>query len=403
MARYSYKKITKENKLIGGLINAFSKSSALRELRNNGSTVLFVLRDDVPFWKRDMPLPSFGMSTMERILFFRNTAVMLASGVSLIEALHTLEEQMRSSSTKKAMKKMSEDVANGQALSAAMGKFKRYFSEYLIETVNLGEVTGELSDTLDRVSTNLEKDYELRRKVVGAIAYPVIVILVMLAVIFILITFVLPKIAELFDEVNAELPFLTKVLINTSVFVVTYPYIIAGIIATIVTAFIFAGRTKRGRLIIHGSYLRIPIIGGLLKEFNLAQFFRSMDSMVSAGISLVKAVEVSKKTLRNEVYRTTLESVHPALTHGVQLSEALKPFPHIFPTQTQKIIKVGEQSGRFDETFKRITGFFERAVQHKTQMLTVLIEPVLVIFIGVFVGGLALSIFMPIYQISTVL
>ena len=358
MARYSYKKITKENKLKSGFVSAFSKRSAQIELAKDGSTVLFVLRDDIPVWKRDWPLPSFGMSTFEKILFFRNSAAMLASGLSLNEALDTLEDQMRTGATKKAMKKMAEDISNGKSLSSAMSRFNRYFSEYLVETVRLGEITGELSDTMDRVSTNLEKDYELRRKVVGAIAYPAVVVIVMIAVIFVLMTMVLPKIAELFDELGAKLPLITRMLINSSVFVVTYPYVIGGVIFAIIAAFYFIRRNRRGRFIIHSAYLKIPVFGGLLKEFNLAQFFRSMESLISSGISVVKAVEVSKKTLRNEAYRVALESVHPALLYGVPLSDALKPFPHIFPTQTRKIIRVGEQSGRFDETFKKISGFF---------------------------------------------
>jgi type IV pilus assembly protein PilC len=364
---------------------------------------LLVSRERGSLFKKEIAMPAFRMSPFEKILFFRNLSAMVSAGLSLNESLYILEEQVRSHGVKKAIRQMAKDVANGQTLSHAMSKHKRFFSEYLVESVNLGEVAGALTDTLDRISVDLEKNYELRRKVYGAIAYPLTVIAVMIIVVITLMVYVLPKIAELFSEVDADLPLPTQVLLSASNFIGSHPFLLSTIVIVSVIGFMFSLKIEKVRLVVHGLILRTPILGGLILEYNLAQFFRSLESLVVSGTSLVKSVEVAKKTLRNKQYHRALTSVHRVILHGVPLSEALKPHRFLFPTQTQRIIKVGEQTGRFEETFKRVTDYFERSVNHKTQMLTVLIEPILMIVIGVVVGGLALSIFLPIYQISTVL
>ena len=154
---------------------------------------------------------------------------------------------------------------------------------------------------------------------------------------------------------------------------------------------------------IHYLILRIPLFGPLIKEYNLILFFRSLELLFSSGISFVYAVEIAKKTTTNDVYKKTLESIRPLLLHGVPLTAAIAPFTFLFSKQTQKIIWIGEKTGKLEESLNRLTGYYERSVDYKTRMLTILIEPILMIIIGIVVGGLALSIFMPIYGLIKVI
>lgn len=400
MATFTYKLVTKENKLSGGVISAFSKARAKETLSKNGSTIIFIAHDKTssPFYK-ELSV-SFGFKKIEKIFFFRNLATMISAGLSLATALEILVEQMKNKGVKKAIMAMSGEVKNGKKLSESMKKHPKYFSDYLVESIAVGEITGKLSDTMDRISTDLERDYELSKKVQGALAYPVIVIVVMVAVIIAVSTMILPQIAKLFEELNAPLPLITKVLLNTTVFMKSHPYFISLSLFGIITLFYFIYKSRRGRYAVHRAFLKLPIFGELIKEFNLARFFRALESLMMSGVSLVRSVDIAKKTLKNDVFKKTLETIHPVLLHGSPLSEVLKPFPHLFPMQTRRIVEVGEKTGKLEEVFLRINAHYERAVQHKTHVMASLIEPFLIVAIAVVVGGLAVSVFMPIYQVA---
>ncbi|MDP2676661.1 MAG: type II secretion system F family protein [bacterium] len=401
MATFTYKLITKEKRMQTGRTEAPSDKKAREGLEKNGAKVFYLLREKKPGFLDKVFSFSFGFSPMERIHFFRNMAAMTESGLLLTQSFRVFEEQTQKYNHKKIFAKMRSDMENGKKLSHAMSNFPRYFSDFTVETINVGEVTGTLTATLDRISVDLEKNHELRRKVVGAITYPLVVMAVMMVVLLVMVLYVLPQITDLFAELNAELPVLTRIILLGSSFVLRHIYLIGAIVAGAVIAFILLMRRARFRYGTHYLILKTPIFGNLIREYNLAQFFRALESLIASGVSLIDSVEIAKKTLNNDVYRKALEETKSVLSHGVPLSEALKPYPHIFPIQTQRIVEVGEQAGRYEKTFARIHTYFERSINHQTQMLTTLLEPILMIVIGVVVGALALSIFLPIYQVST--
>ncbi|MDO8558298.1 MAG: type II secretion system F family protein [bacterium] len=402
MSSFAYKIVTKENKVLEGEVDAPSKIKAEEKFRQEGSTVLFVSPKKTSLFAKELSMPSFGFPITERIFFFRNLATMLGAGLSLADAMRVLEEQARSSGVKKAIVTIIHDVENGRRFSDAMRKFPNFFSDFLIEAIHVGELTGQLADTLDRISTDLEHDHDLRRKVQGAMAYPLVVLTVMTGVVITLTGFVLPKIADLFKELNAPLPMPTRILLGGSGFIRSSPFAVIGVFAALAVGLFLLWKNKKGRYFIHYAFLKIPVFGDMLREFNLARFFRALESLFASGISLVRSVEIAKKILKNDVYRQALDGAHPILIHGAPLSDALKLHPFLFPTQTRRIIEVGERTGKLEEIFRRVTSYYERALHHKTQMLASLIEPVLIVFIGVVVGGLALSVFLPIYQATSV-
>ncbi len=403
MPKFTYRLITKKDKIKEGTISALSKKKAEEKLSGDGSTILLLSREGSSFLKTDLLSFITGFSQSERIIFFRNLSIMIQSGLSIAEALGILSEQVKSSKVKKAITKIANEVRDGKKLSESMARYPKYFPEYLTETVNMGNVSGRLSEVLDRISDDLEKDYELKRKISAAIAYPVIVTVAMLAVAVGLSFFILPLIEELFVEFGAPLPFLTRIILSGGKFLRAYPFIILGVMAGIIVFFSLLLKNERGRYAVHYLFLKFPVFGDLIKEYHLVLFFRSIESVVMSGMSLAEAVKIAKKTLTNDVFKKALDNIYPNLIHGTPLSETLAPFSSLFPVQTQRIVAVGERTGASEEIFKRITGHYERSVDYKTRMMTVLIEPMLIAMLGVVIAGLALSIFLPIYQVANVI
>jgi len=404
MAKYYYKVVDKKNKVVSGSIKAIFKRQARKKLEQQGSTVLFVIPDKSSRWSL-RSLPFFGrFSVPERIAFFRNLASMVAAGMSVADALRVAKDQYPNKQTQKMIGSMVADIENGKRLSVAMkGVSKKYFSEFLVEAVNVGEVAGRLTDTLDRISEDLQYEYDLRRKVKASLAYPVIVIFVMIIVMIVMMVYVLPQIASLFKELKANLPLPTRVLLAISGFVQkNYWFIIAAMVFLVAGVFAMT-RIKKTRYFIHYFFLKMPVFGKLIKETNLSLFFRSLEALFASGISLLKSIEVSKKALKNDVYKKTLYSISPILLHGTSLSEVFKPYPFLFPVQLQRMVEVGEKTGKLEESFKRLSYYYDKSVRHRTEMLTATIEPIILVIAGISVGFIALSIFLPIYQSSQIL
>jgi type IV pilus assembly protein PilC len=311
-----------------------------------------------------------------------------------------LEDQARTKKGKNIIRSIFKDIENGHKLSEGMEKFPKCFPPYLVEIIKVGEVSGELSDTLDNISINLERDYEISKKVVGAMMYPLIVISLMFIVMGVLIIYVLPQIAGLYNELGSTLPLPTRVLLESSNYLKTHPFQISGIVLLISAIIVALLRTKRGHYIFHYIMLRLPFFGELIKEFNLVRFFRGLEALFKSGVSIVNSIKIAKKTLKNDVYLRSIEGMEPILVHGVPLTDVLKPLPFLFPLQIQHMVEVGEQAGKFDVTFKHVVMYYERSINHKINTMNSFLEPALIVIVGFMVGALALSIFLPIYQVS---
>jgi len=399
MAKFSYKLVTKNGQIKTGSISALTKKGAKKALSKDSSIVIFISPKDRAFWQKEIPFLWSGFSSTEKINFFRNVSMMNSSGLSIVEALTISSEEIKSNKVKKAIKVMADNTMNGQKLSKTMEQFPKYFSQDIIETVNMGEVSGELSQTLDRIATDLEKNAEIKRRIVSASMYPLIIISAMVVVVTILLFYVLPEIGKVYQELDVTLPLSTKILLTIGSFLTLHLYTLLLIIGCIMVLSFFLLKIKKIHYTLHYLMLRIPIFGNLIKEYNLLLFFRSIVSLIKSGVSLVDSVDIAKKTIKNDVYEKVFENVQPILLRGVPLSDILISFPFLFTTQTRKIIEVGEKTGKLNDSFGRIINYYENSVEYKTKMMTTLIEPVLMLILGIVVGGLAISVFLPIYNL----
>ncbi len=403
MAKFYYKLLNKDSRIEEGTVSALTKGGSKKKLAKEGSTLIFIIPEKLSLLKKNISLPIFGFKPAEKINFFRNLAAMNSAGVSMTEALEILSEQVKSKKLSRAILDIAENVRNGQRLSKAMAEYPRYFSDFMVETVNMGDLSGRLTDTLERISIDLEKDDELKKKVKGALAYPSVIVVLMLIIAIGLIIFVLPDIEKLFLEMEVPLPLVTKAFLSLGRFITMNPIVLSLALIGLIIFFIFLYRSKKGHYFFNSLSLKVPIMGPLIRDYNLVLFFRSMESLIKSGISIVHAAEVAGKTVTNDVYKKAVQSIHPILLYGVPFTDTLKPFPHLFPVQTQKIIKVGEKAGQMEKTLRKTTEYYEKLVDYKTRMMTVLIEPILMVILGLVVAALALSIFLPIYQLASVM
>jgi len=398
MAQFIHKVVNKEGKVIEGSISAITKGLAKKKLEKEGLTVIFLDRKESSFsWRRILSY-FIRFSPQDRIAFFRNLGTMLAAGVPIAETLRVIAKQSRSHRAETNIMAIVADIENGKQLSAAMKKFPALFSPFLVETVSVGELSGRLNETLDRISNNLESDFELQREVQSQMAYPAVVIVVMLSVLVLMTTYVLPKIASLFSELQLQLPLPTRILLAGGIFVQNYFLFIAGGIAAFIIFSFFILKSKVIHYALHYFLLRLPIFGEIIKESNLVLLFRSLESLMASGVSFPRAIEVTEKTLTNDVYRKSLEQMRPWLLQGINFSDSLKRFPFLFPAESQSMIEIGGRTGRLEESFVHVTSYYERSLRNRAKTMTSLIEPILMLVVGLVVGFIALSIFMPIYQ-----
>jgi len=401
MSLYKYKIITPDRQVQQGQKKGLLSFLVRRSLEKEGNVVIYVKPASASVLSGLNVSLTVSMTKIQRILFFRNLSMMLDSGIALSTALSSMASQEKRSGLRTVLQTVQADVSNGGKLSVALAKFPSIFPVHMTKLIEVGEESGTLSETLDRISLDLEHAYHLHRKVIGAITYPLIIIAFMILAAVLLVVVVLPQITVLFAELDAELPLATRILQSAGVFIATYPlHLIAGLVS-IVVAFSLALRNQRFRLIVHATILRIPVFGNLIREYTLSVFTRSLATLLSSGVTFVQALEIVKGTIKNESYIQVIETIHPLVLQGGSFSDTMQSAPFHFPEQLRYLVEVGEDTGKMRISFEKAAAHYDRSVVFQTQMLTTVIEPILMIVAGIMVGFLAYSIFGPLYGVSS--
>jgi type IV pilus assembly protein PilC len=401
MFTYTYKVVSKDRGSYEDTARAWSSWWLRRTLRKKGLIVVAIHRKYAARASMISLAHVASMSSYTQILFFRNFSMMLESGITISHALETLANQVKGMGVRDAIGKIRHDVMNGRTLSSSMEKVPRLFPRHIVKTIEVGERSGALATTLDRISVDLEKNYELRRKVIGAIAYPVIILIFMIITAFLLVIFVLPQLTAMFNELGAPVPPMTLYLQSVGTFILAYPLQLAGAALAAFVAFTLLMRIRSVRHVVHRTFLQVPIFGPLVLEYNLIRLTRALNTLVASGITFTHAIESSKGTLNNEAFKCALERIYPIVLHGGSFSDAISTHPYLFPDQLRQMVIVGEQSGRLGFALEKVSVHYERSVQFQTQMLTTVIEPILMLIAGVLVGSLAYSMFAPLYSVTS--
>jgi len=340
------------------------------------------------------------VSLDQKAIFSKNLSLMLKSGLTINESLRIAQDSTPGK-LKRIISKILKSIESGRSLSESFSQYPRVFPSIFISATNAGEESGTLIENLENISRQLEKEKELSSKIKGAMLYPLVILVASFVLGMAMVFLVLPKITPLFEGLKIDLPLTTRALISFSNSVQSHGiFLFSGIIVFVFLVIYFL-RMKFSKPFVHWFILRIPIIKKIAKSSNLARFSRTLAMLLKSGVSIDKALSIMKKTTNNYYYKKSLNKISQDIKKGTRLSDNLELFQNLFPIMLVKMIKVGEESGRFEETLFYLADYYELEVDAATKSLSTAIEPFLLVVIGLVVGFLALSIITPIYDITS--
>ena len=349
--------------------------------------------------KPKISLPFLGkVSLKEKMFFTRNLQVMISSGLPLPRAIDTLSLQTKSKKFKKTLSDIKEDIIKGKSFSDALAVFPDVFSEVFQSMVKVGEEAGTLEEVLKILAQQMEKENELKSKIMGAMIYPAVIICAMIGVGIMMLVMVVPKLAEIFEDLQIELPVTTKLVITLGIFLVEKWYLVILILIFFVFVFSQILKTKKGKEILDVFLLKAPIISPIIRESNSATVVRTLSSLIASGVPLVRSLEIVAGTLGNIHFKSAMVEAVEKVRKGEKLSEALKPHQNIYPPIVVQMIAVGEETGETSNVLAKLADFFEGEVGRATENLASVIEPVIMIIVGAAIGFFAISIIQPIYS-----
>lgn len=341
------------------------------------------------------------ISLKEKLFFVQHLGLMLKSGISLARALKTLADQSENKHFKQVLLDVASRVEKGSSFAEALESYRKVFGDLFLSMIDAGELSGKLEEVLKQLFIQMKKEHQLISKVKGALTYPAVILFAMLGIGTFMLVVVVPKITAMFDEMDAQLPLATKILIGVSDAIVNngIMVLIGVIIFTIVCVKIL--RTYRGKYIFQAILLKSPIFGTIIKKINLARFSRNISSLLKTDIMIVKTFQITANVLGNLHYKKALDDMAQMIKQGGKLNETVKAYPHLFTPVVVQMIAIGEETGELDNILMELAEFYEEEVDLIMENLPTIIEPLLILALGLGVGGVAIAIVMPMFAITS--
>ena len=385
------------NGMQNGEIEAPDRSAAVGELRRRAILVTKIAEKSAP-----RVTFKFGgkVSDKEMAIFTRQFSTMIDAGLPLVQCLNILAEQSDSKTLRSVTSQVARNVEGGSTLADALRRHPRTFDDLFTNLVEVGEAGGILDVVLQRLSAYIEKAAALKRKVKAAMVYPSAIIGVAIMVVIFMLTFVIPTFAQMFKDLGADLPLPTKVVLWLSTFVRTYILLIIAAMIGCVLALRSYYRTEGGRATIDALMLKLPIFGTLIRKVAVARFTRTLGTLVQSGVPILDGLRITARTAGNKVVEKAVLQCRAAVTEGKTLAEPLR-VSGVFPPMVTQMISVGEQTGALDAMLSKIADFYDDEVDTAVSTLTSLLEPIMIVFLGVVVGGLVVAMFLPIFKLVT--
>ncbi len=398
MARYSYVAKSLDGVQKTGEVEASDPREVAKMLHQEGFVLIEAKCEDKPGKSLKITFPSFGVGVKDKIFFTKNLQVMIASGLSLPRSIGILAAQAKNKKFHEALDEIKTEITQGKNFSESMQRFPSIFSDFYCSMVKVGEETGTLESVLDILDKQLEKDYELQSKIKGALLYPAVIFVVMIGIGILMLVYVVPTLSATFVELKVQLPITTRAVIGLGNFM--KKNLLAVFLFT--AFFVFMLRRFLGSVIGKKLYdqlmLSFPIISPIVKNINAAYTVRNLSSLVASGVSLPRALEITANTLDNHKYKRALMESEEKVKKGEKFSEALKKYEDIYPSTLIQMIAVGEETGETSVILSKLADFYENEVSEATKNLASVIEPVLMVIIGIVVGFFAVSMIQPMYS-----
>ena len=401
MPVFKYVAKDKDGKTVSGSLEAASSRALVESLRQRELIIIHIDEEKEKSAKAAAGGGGGKIKMDDLVIFSRQLATMVDAGIPLVGALDALQDQMESKGFKNVIKKVRNDVEGGLSLSEALNKQPNVFSEFFINMVKAGESSGQLDEILDRVAVYMEKTLALIRKVKSSLIYPAVVIFMAITITTFLIVKVVPTFESIFVTIGVELPLPTKILITISKILRQWlPLVVVGLVVGIV-ALVRVIRTDKGKLVFDTLLLKLPVLGPLLKKVAIARFARTLSTLQKSGVAILTALEIVGKTSGNKVIEAAVFKTKSSIKEGESIAQPLTA-SRVFPPMVTRMISVGEQTGKLEEMLGKVADFYESEVDTAVSGLTSLIEPLIIAFLGVVVGGIVVSMFLPIVKLVQV-
>jgi type IV pilus assembly protein PilC len=404
MANFTYIATNSEGKTVEGTFEVSDRAAALAALLKQGLRPISVKEVSVS--------KSFSFSNLlggnkvksnDLVIFTRQLSTMISAGVPLLRGLGSLSKHAESKALKKILDGIVRDVEGGAPFGDALAKYPNTFSDVYVNMVRAGEAAGILDEILKRLAQQQEKNATIRKKIKSAMAYPTVLVIIMIIAFFGLMLFVIPQIGKILKDLggpDAQLPFLTQIMLGISAALINYWYIIFPLIGGGIFALLRFIKTPRGKSLFHHLILRIPAVKGIIRKVAVARFARTFSALMGAGVAVLEALSVTGKAIGNIVYEEALADAAEQVKSGKQLSAVIEGYEALFPSIVAQMLSVGEETGQTDTVLVKVADFYEEEVDVAIDGLSAIIEPVMIVIMGSMVGLIAASVMGPIASLS---
>jgi type IV pilus assembly protein PilC len=397
MPTFTYKARNWDGKIVTNDMEGESKEFCIAKLREKGYFVTSIA-EKKGSGGISISLFTRGVSSQEVCIFARQFATMIGSGVPLVRCLTILQAQAENPTFKKIITQIRSDVEGGSTFSKSLEKHPKVFSDLFCSLVKAGEVGGILDQILERLADYLESSETLKAKVKGALTYPVVVFAIAGLVVLALILFVLPQFKDIFSSMNVELPWVTKALLGTSDFMVAWWFIIVPSLVAVPVLIWNFFQTKTGSRIFDTNILRMPAIGMMMRKVAVAKFTRTLGTLIASGVPILQALEVTAQTAGNVIIAEAVDKTRVSIREGESIADPLKS-SGVFPPMVVQMIAVGEETGELDKMLSKIADFYDTEVDQAVKGLTSVIEPIVIVVMGIVIGGIVMAVFMPMLKL----
>jgi len=397
--KFNYQARTQEGRVQTGVIEASSKEAAITLLQKYGLYVTFLELTKIPFYAKKVEIFQ-RISRKDVVVFSRQLAIMFKSDVPVIEALQTISDQTKNQNFKEKILKIAEKVEGGTPLSVSLSSYPKIFSPFYTNIIKSGEASGKLSEVFGYLADHLEREYNFYSKAISATIYPAFVFFVFLIILILMVVFVIPQLSQVLGETGRELPNLTKMVITISNFLRRFWWVFILFFLAVGTFLFKFLRTKEGKQAVDKLILKLPLAGEFFKKIYLSRLAENLSTLISSGLPIVRALEITGEIVGNETYKTIILKTLDGVKRGEPISLIFLRYSDFFPPLFIQMTVVGERTGQLDSSLMNIVNFYQNDVERTLDSFIGLLEPILIIGLGGIVAALVISILLPIYRIG---
>jgi type IV pilus assembly protein PilC len=402
METFSYTAVGADGKEKKGTVIAETREDAARSLKDQGLLPMSIGKQSALDKDINFSFGKKGVKVRDLSVFCRQFSSIIKAGVNVINALSMMSEQTENKKLKAAIKNVQSNVEKGETLSSAMRSEGDIFPSLLISMVAAGEASGSLETAIERMAIQFEKDAKISGMVKKAMIYPIILIIVMIGVVIAMMMFVIPNFMDMFEGLDAEMPFMTVMVINMSNFILDRWWLLILIVVGIVFAYKSYYKTDAGRHVIDRIKIKIPVFGVLTVKTACARFSRIMSTLLSAGMPMISAIEIAAGTMDNVLFKDALQKVRSGVALGMGFSQQIG-VTRLFPAMLVHMVGIGEETGNIEDMLTNVANYYDEEVELATQSVTALMEPMIIIVMAVVVGALVLAIYQPMITLYSTL